>query len=128
MSDCIVMIGASRAEQEEFVQKFKKEKPKICVVSHESTQKQLYGKRQGKSTKLEKNFLYDKIYTYLAQGKDVLLIDGPLRISERKQLLGYINDVEDARVSCLSFSSARIDKNYQPPTVDEGWQGIANMG
>ena len=140
MSDCLVLVGVSGSGKEQFSKKFLATDPSYKLCSLKEVKAQLFGNTRKSDPKLEWNTMFDKIYSYLAQGQNVLVLDGPPRIRDRKSLISYVSKIEDASVSCVEFVTD-LDTckkrtpltnqefltevhNYQSPTVDEGWQGI----
>lgn len=140
MSNCLVLVGLNGSGKEKFAENFLSKNPSYRLLSLKSIKLQLYGTKQKYEMKVIRNVLQDHIYTNLAQGNDVLVIDGPLRAKERKSLISYASKVEDASISCVEFVTdielckqrTTLTKNqfinelneYQPPEVSEGWQGI----
>lgn len=140
MSNCLVLVGVSGSGKENFCKQFLAKDPSYKLCSLKEVRAQLFGNSRKRDPKLEWNTLFNQIYFHLAQGRNVLVLDGPPRIKDRKSLITYISKVEDASISCVEFithldickertSLSRQDFmsevcNYQTPTIDEGWQGI----
>ena len=140
MSNCLVLVGLSGSGKEEFAKKFLEKNPSYKMLSLKETRLQLYGLKKKYELKVIKNVMLDHMYSNLAQGKDVLILDGPLRAKERKSLISYATKVGDASISCVEFITdlnickkrSQLTNNqfliemeeYQKPEIDEGWQGI----